>query len=50
MLDEHYDLLDTQKRAVIMENRLKQLEAEESRTLRNQRKAEEKALKMLQAR
>ena len=33
-----------------MENRLKQLEAEENRTLRNQRKAEEKALKMLQAR
>jgi len=50
MLEEHYDLLDTQKRAVIMENRLKQLEAEENRTLRNQRKAEEKALKMLQAR
>ena len=44
MLAEHYELIDSQKRAVIMENRLKQLEAEENRTIKNQRKAEEKAL------
>lgn len=43
MLDNHYNMRETEQKAQIMENRLKRLEAEEARAQRNQKMAEKKA-------
>jgi len=43
MLDNHYNLKETEQKYSIMENRLKRLQEEEARAERNQRAAEKKA-------
>ena len=50
MLDNHYSMKEQINKAQIMENRLKRLQDEEVKALKNQRMAEKKASDMLQAR
>jgi hypothetical protein len=50
MLDNNYNLKETEQKFAVMENRLKRLQEEEARAERNQRAAERKAQQMLEAR
>jgi len=50
MLDQHYNLKETEQKYSIMENRLKRLEEEEKRAHKNQMMAEKKASDMMNAR
>ena len=50
MLDNNFNLKETEHRFSVMENRLKRLQEEEARAERNQRAAEKKAQLMLEAR
>lgn len=50
MLDNNYNLKETEHKFTVMENRLKRLQEEEARAERNQRAAEKKAQQMLEAR
>mgnify|MGYP000894962694 FL=1 len=50
MLDQHYNMKETEQKHIIMENRLKRLEEEERRAHKNQLMAEKKAAEMMNAR
>lgn len=50
MLDHHYNMREVELKHQIMENRLKRLNDEQARAIKNQRMAEQKAQDMLEAR
>jgi hypothetical protein len=50
MLDNHYNLKEMEDKAKIMENRLKRLNDQEAKAIKNQKIAEKKASDMLLAR